>query len=215
MTGDSTDWSSLRALGDPCDLPSAIDEMMGAEDDDDADSAYWRIEGNAFFQRELYQAAEPTALVVSDRICDGCSTVHGLRCGFDLLVEIAHGFPAQSEQMLGDNTIDERCTKVICNHLPCFYRVAESCTDERVLQGVVDLSVRLEVDVARRRRLLETVSVRPPRSSFLISSVNDLRRSLSGKDCFLSAVSAHVRRKQMVAGAGAGEESSWTRTGGA
>lgn len=113
MTGDSTDWSNLRALGDPCDLPSAIDEMMGAEDDDDADSAYWRIEGNAFFQRELYQAAEPTALVVSDRICDGCSTVHGLRCGFDLLVEIAHGFPAQSEQMLGDNTIDERCTKVI------------------------------------------------------------------------------------------------------
>ena len=62
MTGDSTDWSNLRALGDPCDLPSAIDEMMGAEDDDDADSAYWRIEGNAFFQRELYQAAEPSAV---------------------------------------------------------------------------------------------------------------------------------------------------------
>jgi hypothetical protein len=189
---ESIDWVGLRALGDPCDLPVAIDEMMGAENHDIADEAYWRIEGSAFFQRALYQAAEPAALVVSSRICDGRSTIHGLRCGFDLLVEIAYGFPAQAEQMFGDNTIDERCTRIICDHLPCFYRIAESYQDERVPQGIVDLSVRLESDVAKRRKLLETVSSRSPCGDFLLSSVKDLRKSLSSKSYFLSAVSAHL-----------------------
>lgn len=27
--GESIDWVGLRALGDPCDLPVAIDEMIG------------------------------------------------------------------------------------------------------------------------------------------------------------------------------------------
>ena len=94
--------------------------------------------------------------------------------------------------MFGDNAIDERCTRIICDHLPCFYRIAESYQDERVLQGIVDLSVRLESDVAKRGELLETVLTKSPCGAFLLSSVKDLRKSLSSKSYFLSAVSAHL-----------------------
>lgn len=106
---DIVDWNHVRAAEDPTLLPGAIDEMMNAPTPEIAKKAYWCIEGNAFFQRELYQAAEPVTRLVVDRIRNGQWTRYGLGMGLDLLVEVAMGWPALSEQMHGDNALDQHC----------------------------------------------------------------------------------------------------------
>ncbi len=174
---DFVDWSHVRAAEDPAALPGAVGEMMDAPTSEIAEKAYWRIEGNAFFQRELYQAAEPVTRLVVDRIRSGQWTQYGLGMGLDLLVEVAMGWPALSEQMHGDNTLDQRCRSIITGLLPYLYELLPGLTDERVLTGIVDLTCELEDDRDRRQYVHDCVAP-IARGGLLLRGLQDLHATL-------------------------------------
>ena len=174
---DIVDWNHVRAAEDPTLLPGAIDEMMNAPTPEIAKKAYWCIEGNAFFQRELYQAAEPVTRLVVDRIRNGQWTRYGLGMGLDLLVEVAMGWPALSEQMHGDNALDQHCRSIITGLLPYLYELLPDLTDERILAGIVDLTCELEDDRDKRQHVHDCVAP-IARGGPLLRGLQDLHATL-------------------------------------
>lgn len=130
---------------------------MDAGTPEEAGELYWRVEGNAFFQRELYQAAEPVTDLVVHELIAGHWRPCGLVAALDLLVEISKGFPALSEQMLGDNDLDQRCREIIRSCLPYLYELASSLDEKKALRSIIDLTDELEEDLENRKHLLDLV----------------------------------------------------------
>lgn len=57
---DRYDWASLEALGDVKAVPAALQRLMEAETEAQAQEAYWHIDNTVVVQTTLYPAALPT-----------------------------------------------------------------------------------------------------------------------------------------------------------
>ena len=173
------DWTQLRARKDSSILPAAIWHVLHAQSEDTStDEAYWTIENNAFFNRELYEATEPVTTVITHKIHVGNYTTIGLRYGLDLFVEIAYGWSAPLEKERGNTDLADRCREKIRAIMPDLYRLAETHTDQRVLQGIVDLTVYLEPSKQQRARILSIVEPKAYDERLIRMSLRDLRKSL-------------------------------------
>jgi hypothetical protein len=174
------DWTQLRTADNenPQILPDKIWAMLHADKDEVADDAYWKIEGNAFFQRNLYQATEPVTTIVTNEIHLGNFNTLGLGFALDLLVEIAYGWSVPSEKERGNADLADRCREKIRAIMPDLYRLAETHTDQRVLQGIVDLTVYLEPSKQQRARILSIVEPKASDWRLIRMSLRDLKESL-------------------------------------
>ena len=174
------DWTQLRTADNenPQILPGAIWNMLHATKEEFADDAYWKIEGNAFFQRNLYQATEPVTTIVTNEIHLENFNILGLGFALDLLVEIACGWSAPSEKEQGNADLANRCREKIRAIMPDLYRLAETHTDQRVLQGIVDLTDELEPSKQQRAKILSIVETKAYDERLVRMSLRDLRKSL-------------------------------------
>lgn len=174
------DWTQLRTADNenPQILPGKIWTMLHADKDGVAHDAYWKIEGNAFFQRNLYQATEPVTTVITHEIHVGNYTTIGLRYGLDLLVEIACGWSAPSEKERGNTDLADRCREKIRAIMPDLYRLAETQTDQRVLQGIVDLTDELEPSKQQKAKILSIVEPKAYDERLIRMALRDLKKSL-------------------------------------
>ena len=174
------DWTQLRTADNenPQILPGKIWTMLHADKDEVADDAYWKIEGNAFFQRNLYQATEPVTTIVTNEIHLGNFGTPGLGFALDLLVEIACGWSAPSEKERGNADLANRCREKIRAIMPDLYRLAETHTDQRVLQGIVDLTDELEPSKQQRAKILSIVEPKAYDERLIRMALRDLRKSL-------------------------------------
>jgi hypothetical protein len=175
------DWTQLRTADNenPQILPGKIWTMLHAQSEDTStDEVYWTIENNAFFNRELYEATEPVTTVITHEIHVGNYTTIGLRYGLDLLVEIACGWSAPSEKERGNADLADRCREKIRAIMPDLYRLAETQTDQRVLQGIVDLTDELEPSKQQRAKILSIVEPKAYDERLIRMSLRDLRKSL-------------------------------------
>lgn len=173
------DWTQLRARKDSSILPAAIWHALHAQSEDTStDEVYWTIENNAFFNRELYEATEPVTTVITHEIHVGNYTTIGLRYGLDLLVEIAYGWSAPLEKERGNTDLADRCRKKIRAIMPDLYRLAETQTDQRVLQGIVDLTTKLEPEKQQRTRILSIVEPKAYDQGLVEISLRFLKKSL-------------------------------------
>lgn len=170
------DWTQLRARKDSSILPAAIWHVLHAQSEDTStDEVYWTIENNAFFNRELYEATEPVTTVITHEIHVGNYTTIGLRYGLDLLVEIACGWSAPSEKERGNTDLADRCREKIRAIMPDLYRLAETQTDQRVLQGIVDLTDELEPSKQQRAKLFSVITQHVRDRCFIEATVRNLR----------------------------------------
>lgn len=173
------DWTQLRARKDSSILPAAIWHVLHAQSEDTStDEVYWTIENNAFFNRELYEATEPVTTVITHEIHVGNYTTIGLRYGLDLLVEIACGWSAPSEKERGNTDLADRCREKIRAIMPDLYRLAETQTDQRVLQGIVDLTDELEPSKQQKAKILSIVEPKAYDERLIRMALRDLRKSL-------------------------------------
>ena len=174
------EWVQLRTADneDPQALPGAIWNMLHATKEEFADDSYWKIEGNAFFQRNLYQATEPVTDIVTNEIHLGNFSTPGLGFALDLLVEIAYGWSAPLEKERGNTDLADRCRDKIRAIMPDLYRLAETQTDQRVLQGIVDLTVYLEPSKQQRARILSIVEPKAYDERLIRMALQDFRKSL-------------------------------------
>ena len=174
------DWAQLRTADNenPQILPGKIWTMLHADKDGVADDAYWKIEGNAFFQRNLYQATEPVTTIVTNEIHLGNFNTLGLGFALDLLVEIAYGWSVPSEKECGNADLADRCRDKIRAIMPDLYRLAETQTDQRVLQGIVDLTTKLEPEKQQRTRILSIVEPKAYDQGLVEISLRFLKKSL-------------------------------------
>ena len=171
------DWTQLRTADNenPQILPDKIWAMLHADKDEVADDAYWKIEGNAFFQRNLYQATEPVTTIVTNEIHLGNFNTLGLGFALDLLVEIAYGWSVPSEKERGNADLADRCREKIRAIMPDLYRLAETQTDQRVLQGIVDLTDELEPSKQQRAKLFSVITQHVRDRCFIEATVRNLR----------------------------------------
>ena len=170
------DWTQLRARKDSSILPAAIWHVLHAQSEDTStDEVYWTIENNALFNRELYEATEPVTTVITHEIHVGNYTTIGLRYGLDLLVEIACGWSAPSEKECGNADLADRCREKIRAIMPDLYRLAETQTDQRVLQGIVDLTDELEPSKQQRAKLFSVITQHVRDRCFIEATVRNLR----------------------------------------
>jgi len=170
------DWTQLRARKDSSILPAAIWHVLHAQSEDTStDEVYWTIENNAFFNRELYEATEPVTTVITHEIHVGNYTTVGLRYGLDLLVEIAYGWSAPSEKERGNPALADRCREKIRAIMPDLYQLAETQTDQRVLQGIVDLTDELEPSKQQRAKLFSVITQHVRDRCFIEATVRNLR----------------------------------------
>ena len=170
------DWTQLRARKDSSILPAAIWHVLHAQSEDTStDEVYWTIENNALFNRELYEATEPVTTVITHEIHVGNYTTIGLRYGLDLLVEIACGWSAPSEKERGNADLADRCREKIRAIMPDLYRLAETQTDQRVLQGIVDLTDELEPSKQQRAKLFSVITQHVRDRCFIEATVRNLR----------------------------------------
>ena len=171
------DWTQLRTADNenPQILPGKIWTMLHANKDEVADDAYWKIEGNAFFQRNLYQATEPVTTIVTNEIHLGNFNTLGLGFALDLLVEIAYGWSVPSEKECGNADLADRCRDKIRAIMPDLYRLAETQTDQRVLQGIVDLTDELEPSKQQRAKLFSVITQNVRDRCFIEATVRNLR----------------------------------------
>ena len=170
------DWTQLRARKDSSILPAAIWHVLHAQSEDTStDEVYWTIENNAFFNRELYEATEPVTTVITHEIHVGNYTTVGLRYGLDLLVEIAYGWSAPSEKERGNSDLADRCREKIRAIMPDLYQLAETQTDQRVLQGIVDLTDELEPSKQQRAKLFSVITQHVRDRCFIEATVRNLR----------------------------------------
>ena len=174
------DWTQLRTADNenPQILPGKIWTMLHATKEEVADDAYWKIEGNAFFQRNLYQATEPVTTIVTNEIHLGNFNTLGLGFALDLLVEIACGWSAPSEKERGNADLADRCRDKIRAIMPDLYRLAETQTDQRVLQGIVDLTDELEPSKQQRAKILSIVEPKAYDERLIRMALRDLKKSL-------------------------------------
>lgn len=174
------EWVQLRTADneDPQALPGAIWNMLHATKEEVADDAYWKIEGNAFFQRNLYQATEPVTTIVTNEIHLGNFNTLGLGFALDLLVEIAYGWSVPSEKERGNADLADHCRDKIRAIMPDLYRLAETQTDQRVLQGIVDLTTKLEPEKQQRTRILSIVEPKAYDQGLVEMSLRFLKKSL-------------------------------------
>ena len=177
------DWTQLRARKDSSILPAAIWHVLHAQSEDTStDEVYWTMENNAFFNRELYEATEPVTTVITHEIHVGNYTTIGLRYGLDLLVEIACGWSAPSEKERGNTDLADRCREKIRAIMPDLYRLAETQTDQRVLQGIVDLTDELEPSKQQKAKILSIVEPKAYDERLIRMALRDLRKSLNDYD---------------------------------
>lgn len=171
------DWAQLRTADNenPQILPGKIWTMLHATKEEVADDAYWKIEGNAFFQRNLYQATEPVTTIVTNEIHLGNFSTLGLGFALDLLVEIAYGWSVPSEKERGNADLADRCRDKIRAIMPDLYRLAETQTDQRVLQGIVDLTTKLEPSKQQRAKLFSVITQHVRDRCFIEATVRNLR----------------------------------------
>ena len=171
------DWAQLRTADNenPQILPGKIWTMLHADKDEVADDAYWKIEGNAFFQRNLYQATEPVTTIVTNEIHLGNFNTLGLGFALDLLVEIAYGWSVPSEKERGNADLADRCRDKIRAIMPDLYRLAETQTNQRVLQGIVDLTTKLEPEKQQRAKLFSVITQHVRDRCFIEATVRNLR----------------------------------------
>ena len=170
------DWTQLRARKDSSILPAAIWHVLHAQSEDTStDEVYWTIENNALFNRELYEATEPVTTVITHEIHVGNYTTIGLRYGLDLLVEIACGWSAPSEKECGNADLADRCREKVRAIMPDLYRLAETQTDQRVLQGIVDLTDELEPSKQQRAKLFSVITQHVRDRCFIEATVRNLR----------------------------------------
>ncbi len=174
------DWAQLRTADNenPQILPGAIWNMLHATKEEVADDAYWKIEGNAFFQRNLYQATEPVTDIITNEIHLGNFSTPGLGFALDLLVEIACGWSAPSEKERGNTDLADRCREKIRAIMPDLYRLAETQTDQRVLQGIVDLTDELEPSKQQKAKILSIVEPKAYDQGLVEISLRFLKKSL-------------------------------------
>ena len=146
-----------------------MDYVLHADKDEVADDAYWKIEGNAFFQRNLYQATEPVTTIVTNEIHLGNFSTLGLGFALDLLVEIACGWSAPSEKERGNADLANRCREKIRTIMPDLYRLAE---------GIGDLTDELEPSKQQRAKILSIVEPKAYDERLIRMALRDLRKSL-------------------------------------
>ncbi len=173
---DSTiEWDKLRAIAgqNAGSVPDDIDRMLRAENEDDADSAYWMIDNHVVVQGQLFESALPTGRTVARAICEGNPTVFGLGRAFDLLVEIAAGESDYSEVELGNEHLGDACRDVLRPFVPCFRRFVWSENDQALL-GLLDLLDILEPERERLRDIAQSIADRRPANTMLGDRAREL-----------------------------------------
>ncbi|MFC4455138.1 hypothetical protein [Deinococcus sonorensis] len=103
------DWNTFRQSdGTAARLPSSVTKLLDRNRASTEDDPYWEIENYAFVQGQLYEAAEPLVSVLMASLLDDLpDNIKG--CVFELIYQIVAGVEDESELLLGNTGLAERC----------------------------------------------------------------------------------------------------------
>ncbi|HRI62678.1 MAG TPA: hypothetical protein PK156_00525 [Polyangium sp.] len=118
---DYYDWSQLQAAVDASGVPAAIRALESATSNDEALTAYWKIDNTVVVQGAVYPAALPTirCLLISLTRSTVLARPHIL----ELLVQIGSG---EAAELKGNNSdLVQRCLVEVNRGLPIYMDILE------------------------------------------------------------------------------------------
>jgi hypothetical protein len=106
---DAVDWPDQRVIEgrDGADIPGAVDKLMAARSEADAEAAYWMLDNRVVVQGQLFEAALPLVPVLLAALTDPLPAFVRVHLA-DLLIEITRGTPDETELARGNSDLAER-----------------------------------------------------------------------------------------------------------
>jgi hypothetical protein len=151
---DSVSWTRMRSvMGSSEFVPEAIKALLNAATEEQAESAYWRLDNRVVVQGQLFESAQ---WVIAPLLLGLVSN----RPGFvrqnvaNLLVEIAVGEPDETELSVGNELLGAQCRAELKGGLWVIYALLDDPLP-MVRLGALDL---LDVVEDNRTRLASAVS---------------------------------------------------------
>lgn len=95
-------WNDFGSAGDAADVPAALDALVAATSDDEAEAAYWRLDNVVVLQGSVYEAAVAVLPAIVRTLVAGPEIAR--RWCLELLLQIAGGWtdPAEAERTSRD-----------------------------------------------------------------------------------------------------------------
>jgi hypothetical protein len=145
------DWSQLRASRTARDVPSAINALLGASNEEDADRAYWKIDNVVVVQGSLFEAAIPTTACLLVGLVQ-CNEIARPRV-LELLVQLTAGEDSPEEVKLGRQGIAEECARMLRLAAGTFLSLLEYGTEEEQGYCIDLLGLCARQDVTLRAQI--------------------------------------------------------------
>jgi hypothetical protein len=117
-------------MGSAAGVPTAIECLRDARDDEEANKFFWRIDNTVVVQGQLYEAAEYTIPCVLAALHG--ATVAGRWWLLHLLYQLGAGVSANEEVAAGNANLDKRCRAEVKLGTSMYFHYLEYGTvDER------------------------------------------------------------------------------------
>jgi hypothetical protein len=118
---DLVDWAALREIvGDARDIPSAVEALILARDEEAADNAYWRIDNHVVVQGQLFESALPLTPILLALLAGELEEIVRPRV-LELLMQIVLGKSAESELICGNHNLGDLCKLAVSKGLWLYY----------------------------------------------------------------------------------------------
>jgi hypothetical protein len=137
------DWNSIAAQGSAQSVPQAINDLIAAENVEDAQRAYWRIDNTVVVQGQPLEAALPTVRAVVSGMYGTTKAARPLV--LELLVQLASGSNEPSESA---SCLVRECRRELLYGAGYFLFVLEHGTPEERLHCVDLLGLCVHADKA-------------------------------------------------------------------
>lgn len=170
---DKIAWRKIRSLpGSSEYVPEAVNRLMSARTEEEAEEAYWQLDNRVVVQGQLFEAAKwiVAPLMISlPRLISPCVRIRVV----NLLVEISLSQPDVSEEKSGNAALASDCLQELRRGLWILYSLLDDASPS-VRVGVLDLLDNVELDrdrlvaIAREIAVNERVSVVRERASEIL-----------------------------------------------
>jgi hypothetical protein len=161
---ETVDWSAQRVIAgrSGADVPAAVERLLAASSDDEAEAAYWLLDNRVVVQGQLFQAALPLVDVLLAALAGPLPPIARVYVA-DLLVEIAKGVPDESELARGNGTLEDDVRRAARAGLWLIYSLCLD-GDTRLRERGLFIADAIDADRGRFGRLLAN-ALRDPEKS--------------------------------------------------
>jgi hypothetical protein len=175
----ATNWASQRASAgrSAAHVPIAVEALLTATTEDEAERAYWQLDNTVVVQGQLFASARPLVPVLLAALAGPLSAPARAHVA-DLLIEIACGWPDRSEVDRGNGDVGDACRDAVRDGSGLIYEMLRS-DDPGLRERALHILNAVERDRGAFARTLHQVAEGDPAADVRDTAL-ELERRING-----------------------------------